>query len=301
MNKAVREAFAGVSVADKDIFTEQISSNTGQIHDLKLGLDKSSDDFATFFRYAQPLDGGGDGTPSAAWRKNLPFVVLRVRDTNHVAQPYTTPYVEEPRTAFDEYTLQNDLFSLLSAVYQRWNGAACTNADCSDVGAKPVTDLQVFPVYMRGLFCVQIGENCMGDNWDAAYNVAGRFSIDNGEVYAVVGTLGTKTGNATYVGLGINQMSRFNGVANLSDQNLDGTASGFAGEAGNTDSFFVYYFARDCSAIKALTGGHCFDMTEDKIPEGDSFAFSIRDYVRPGTKRGPDSTKVLPPMVMRVK
>lgn len=291
MNKAVREAFAGVSVADKDIFTEQIPS------DLRLGLDTSSDDFATFFRYAQPLDEG----KAATWKKDLPLVVLRVRDTNHAAQPYTTPYVEEPRTAFDEYTLQNDLFSLVSAVYQRWNGAACTKADCSDVGAKPFVDFQEFPIYMQGPRCVPIGENCMGDNWDAAYNVAGRYSVDNGEVYALVGTLGTKTGNATYVGLGINQISRFNGVANLSDQSLNGTASGFAGEVSNTDSFFVYYFARNCSAIKALTEDHCFEITEEMIPEGDSIAFSIRDYVRPGTKRGPDSTKVLNPVVMRVK
>jgi hypothetical protein len=295
MDNAVRKAFASVSVEDEDIFTEHIPSY------LRVGLSKSSDDFVTLFRYAQPLDGGGTGTPSDTWRKNLPLVVLRVRDRSHAAQPYTAPYVEQPRTAFNEYTLQPDLYNLLSQVYYRWNGLHCQNPDCSDVGATPFLDFQVYPIYMQGTLCEPIGENCLGDNWDAAYNVIGRYSVDNGEVYALVGTLGTRTGNATYVALGINQVSRFNGVGNLSDQSLDGTASGFAGEVNNTDSFFVYYFARDCSAIKALTENHCLEINEELIPAGDSIAFSVRDYLRPGTERGPDSTKVMHPYLMRVK
>ena len=44
---------------------------------------------STLIRYAQPNDGGEDGTPSDKWRKDLPLVVLRVRDTHHVPQPYT--------------------------------------------------------------------------------------------------------------------------------------------------------------------------------------------------------------------
>lgn len=294
MNKAVREAFADLSIADKNIFTEQIPPN------LNVGLDQSSDDFVTLFRYAQPLDGGKAGTPSARWRQDLPLVVLRIRDTNHAPQPYTALYVEEARTAFNEYTLQPDLFKLLSKVYHKWTGLNCAKADCSDV-AKPFLDFQQYPIYMQGTLCEPIGENCLGDTWDAAYNIIGRYSVDNGEVYALVGTLGTRTGNATYVGLGINQISRFNGVANLSDQALDGTAKEFEATVSSASSFFVYYFTRDCSAVNALAGDHCYQIGEDLVQNGDSIAFSVRDYIRPGTKRGPDSTKVLHPMLMRVK
>jgi len=46
----------------------------------------------------------------------------------------------------------------------------------------------------------------------------GPLSLDNGEIYAVAGKLGAETGIATYVGLGGNQVSTFNGVANLSDK-----------------------------------------------------------------------------------
>jgi len=59
-------------------------------------------------------------------------------------------------------------------------------------------------------------------------------SLDNGEIYAVAGTLGTETGNANYVGLGGNQVSTFNGVANLSDKALEDTAKAHKRKVKNT-------------------------------------------------------------------
>lgn len=293
MNKSVREAFAGISVEDEDIFTESIPAV------MRLGLGEASDDFTTLIRYAQPDDGGAPGTPSDKWRKDLPLVVLRVRDTHHVPQPYATPVKFEPRTAFNEYTLQPDLIHLVSAVHQRWTGQLCKNAECSDV-AKRFLDFQAYPIYMLGPLCLPIGENCLGDNWDAAYNVYGRVSFDHGEIYAVAGTLGTRTGNATYVGLSINEISQFKGVKNLSDKVLDGTADGYAGEVNNTGYFFLYYFTRDCSGLAYLTADNCFEIDKTMIPDGHSVAFGLRDYVRQGTQRGPDSSLVLHSMIMQV-
>jgi len=295
MNRSVREAFAGISVEDEDIFTESIPAN------MNLGLGEASDDFVTLIRYAQPDDGGGDGTPSDKWRKDLPLVVLRVRDTHHVSQPYIEPVAValERRTAFNEYTLQPDLIHLVSAVHQRWTGQPCKNAKCSDV-AKSFIDFQAYPIYMLGSLCVPIGEDCLGDNWDAAYNVYGRVSFDHGEIYAVAGTLGTRTGNATYVGLSINEIKHFAGVRNLSDKVLDGTANGYAREVNNTGYFFLYYFTRDCSGLKYLTADNCFEIDKTMIPEGVSVAFGLRDYVRQGTQLGPDSALVLHPMIMQV-
>jgi hypothetical protein len=162
--------------------------------------------------------------------------------------------------------------------------------------------MQTFPSYMAGPLCIPIGENCLADNWDTSYQFYGPMSLDDGEIYAIGGTLGTETGNATYVGLGINQASLLLGIANLSDGDLKGTAGAYAGEVSNTDKFFLYYFTRDCSGsvIQALTGGHCFELPETKIPKGDHLGISIRDYVRPHTQRGPDSSLVLPSAVLKL-
>jgi hypothetical protein len=310
VNAAIRNAFAEIGVENDAIFTEQIPSNTN------VGLDLASDDFVTWFRYARPNDGGGPGTASYIWRQNLPIAVLRVRHTDHSPQPYpdfTTDQLE-PRTAFDESTFQSDLYSLVSAVSTKW-GLPCSEPDCSDVGAEKLIDLQTDPIWMVGPRCMEIGENCLLDQWDAALQLYGRESIDDGEIYAVAGTLGTRTGNATYVGLSINKVSQFVGVANLSDEILQDTANAYsavvpgnkcpaANHTQTTDCLFLYYFARDCSVVKNITGEtNCFEIDEKMVPSGnnDSIAFGLRDYLRPGTQRGPDSSLVLPSIVIRVR
>jgi hypothetical protein len=286
MDKAVRKAFAHIGAKDLDIFTEPIPSN------MRTGLDEESDDFTTSMRYAETEDGGGSGTASYKWRKNLPLVVLRVRDTRSDRQPQTyPPAVLETRTAVDELSLKHDLGSLLYAVSERWE-QPCTNAECSD-RAESFGDMQTFPAYLVGPLCTPIGENCLGDNWDTIYQFFGPMSLDSGEIYAVAGTLGTETGNATYVGLGINQVSIIKGVANLRDKELDGTADAYAGEVSNTDKFYLYYFTRNCSGLEDLTDGNCFSLPVTMIPQGDHFALSIRDYIKPDTQRGPDSSLVL--------
>jgi hypothetical protein len=293
MDGAVRKAFAGISIKDGDIFTEKIPS------DMRVGLDQAADNFTTLIRYAQPVDGGDVGTPSDTWRKDLPLVVLRVRDprADRVPQLYP-PVALETRTAVDERPLKSDLGSLLYAVSRRW-GQRCADAHCSD-RAVNFQDLQTFPSFMVGPLCIPIGENCLGDNWDTAYQIYGPASLDNGEIYAVAGTLGTETGNATYVGFGINYVEMFLGVANLSDKDLRGTANNYAGEVSNTGKFYLYFFTRDCTGLKDLTDSHCFEISEKMVPSGKHFAFSVRDYVRQNTQRGPDSSLVLPPEMIKL-
>ncbi len=311
MNTAIRNAFANVSIADEAIFTEHIPSN------LNLGLNLASDDFVTWFRYSQPNDGGAPGTPSYIWRKNLPIAVLRVRDTNHQPQPYPAFTTEdlEVRTAFDEKSaFGSDLNHLVSAVASKW-GLHCTKPDCADMGAQHFMDLEIDPIWEVGPLCTLIGENCLLDNQDMDLQLYGRPSVDHGEVYAVAGTLGTRTGNATYVALGINKVSQYIGVANLSDEVLKDTASGYAEEVpGNncpaanhtktTDCLFLYYFTRDCSVVENVTGEkNCFEIDTKLVPlePKDFIAFSLRDYIRPGTQRGPDPSSVLPAMAIRVR
>lgn len=290
MNQAVRKAFAGISVADQDIFTEPIPSSEAII-----GLDEAADDFLTLIRYAQPDDGGEAGTPSAKWRNDLPMVVLRVRETRHEPKPYTAPLVYATRTATNELSLAPDLDNLLVAVARRW-GQPCAEADCSDRLTPPSVDFQGSPLHAIGTLCRPIGEDCLGDNWDASYEILGPpKSLDNGEIYAVAGPLGTETGNATYVGLSINRASLLEGIQNLSDKVLAGTASAYAGEVSNASKFYLYYFTRNCSGLESFTNGNCFQIDEAMIAPGDRLVLVIRDYLRPGTERGPDSSLLLLP------
>jgi hypothetical protein len=294
MDRAVRNAFAGISVKDRDVFTERIPS------DMRVGLESSADDFSTWIRYAHPRDGGRPGTPSDTWRNELPLVVLRVRDTGTNREPEQyPPVVLEDRSVVDERPLQSDLEGLLFAVSRRWE-QPCASTNCSD-RAGTFADLQTSPTNMVGPSCIPIGENCLFDTQDTSYQLYGRMSLDNGEVYAVAGTLGTETGNATYVGFGINQVSKLKGVADLSQEDLRGTAKAYAREVNNTHKFYLYYFTRDCSGIEGLTHGNCLSLQESLIPQGDRFAISIREYIKPGTQRGPDSSKVLPSTIMQLQ
>jgi hypothetical protein len=289
MDKAVRKAFARISVKDKDVFTEQIPS------DMKVGLDKDADDFITFFRYAH----AADKTLADAWRKELPLVVLRVRDTRRQRQPETYPPVEmEVRSAVDEYPLEPDLNSLLKAVAQRW-GQPCDKAGCTD-RTESFFKVQNAPIHMIGSLCNKYKQDCLGDNWDAAYQLLPPRSLDHGEIYAVAGTLGTQTGNATYAALSINQRSHFKGVKNIPHEDLDGSANGFSSEVSNTDKLFLVYFTRNCSGLEALTGKNCIEVTTKLIPEGDSLVLAVRNYIKPGTLRGPDSALILPSRVLKL-
>lgn len=294
MDTAVRKAFARISVKDKDVFTERIPS------DMRVGLGERSDDFTTWLRYAHPRDGGRPGTPSDTWRNELPLTVLRVRDTRSNRQPQKYPPVQlEERSAIDEGSLQPDLESLLFAVSQRW-GQPGDRTDCLD-RAGIFSDLQTKPTNMVGPSCIPNGENCLLDTQDTSYQLYGQMSLDHGEIYAVAGTLGTETGNATYVGFGINQLPKMKGVADLSQDDLRGTAKAYAREVNSTHKFYLYYFTRDCSGLENLTDGNCFSLTEDFIAQGDLLAISIRNYIKPGTQRGPDSSKVLPSMVLQLQ
>ncbi len=299
MDSAVREALSRQAVADANIFTEPIPTTA------KTGLDEHADDFMFIMRYAMPLDGGGAGTPSDTWKKDLPLIVLRIRDTAQGRTPL--PYygiVLETRTAIDESGLSNDLTKLVAAVSTKW-GQPCTKPDCSDRASNFIA-LQLPPINMVGPLCIPIGMNCLGDTQDTSYHGTSNQTLDNGEVYAVAATLGTVTGNATYVGLSVNESLMVKGLQNISSDTLENTAGSYAEQVNNTDKFYLYYFTRDCSGLEALTHGNCFSITEDMIPPCtsqpcDYLKIAQRNYIAQGTERGPDPQKVLPPRLIKLK
>jgi len=299
MDKIVRKALNKISVEDKDIFTEAIPSN------LRIGLDKSADDFLTVIRYVKPEDGGGEGSLSDKWRKDPPLVVLRVRDTRdgQTAEPYPQ-VVLETRTGEDESYLKPDLLNLVKAVSERW-GQPCTDTECKDK-AGGLFILELPPINMVGPKCTEIGMNCQADSEDTSYQYSKDVFLNDDVVFAVAGTLGTQTDNATYVGLGLMASMRQLGFDNLFDEDLMDTASKYASVVNNTEKFFLYYFARNCKGLGDLTDGNCREISKEVLPDCDdptsktcdNLKFSLRDYIRLDTQRGPDPFYKLPSMVI---
>ncbi len=295
MEEAVRQAFSRIGVRNEDIFTEPIDAT------LRVGLDKAADDFFTILRYAMPEHR--NEAASAAWRENLPLVVLRVRDPRTARQPLPFEQVElderratEPR----ETELATELASLVTAVCDRW-GQPCGQP-------AQVINVQLPPISMVGPTCMGIGMNCLADTQDTVYHFSDRLPLDKDRVYAVVGALSTRTGNATYVGLGVNATRRQVGIDNVSDDLLEGSAADYASVVTDPDKFFVYYFARDCTSLDGWASRHCRSIPESAIPDYDStdpdpeqLNFSLRGYVFPGTARGADPAYSLSPTVIAVK
>lgn len=257
------------------VFAEPVSSSLA-----RLGVGAAADDFMTLIRYAQPIDRDAGNE----WRQQRPIAVLRVRDKNaNPTEPYPTP-VYDAKTARSELALADNLASLVSAIKQQWGQPGATTT--------PFLSLQLW-VDLIGQHCLARPMSCLGDTQDADYQIGRTVIPDENTVIAVAGTLGTATGNATYSSLSVNWLSVLEGVANVADDVLQGSASGFRGAVANTDKFYVQYFARNCTGIS-----HCLTITEDMVPKGDSIKVIQRNYVVPGTARGADPTQVLNPVTI---
>lgn len=63
----------------------------------------------------------------------------------------------------------------------------------------------------------------------------------------------------------------------------------------------MYYLTRNCAGLRDLTGGHCLSIRRRMVPAGGTFSLALRDYIRPGTERGPNSAKLLTPWVIMFK
>ena len=260
------------------VFSEPVSPQVARI-----GLGGGADDFMTVIRYAQPEDkAAGD-----RWRHQIPLAVLRVRDRNTAAtEPWPKP-VYEAKTGRPERALAPSLANLVTAVKRQWGqpGAA--------VGM--FQSLQT-SLDLIGQHCLPRPMNCLGDTQDADYQVSPSLLLDDGTVIAVAGTLGTATGNATYVGLSVNWLAVLEGVVNVSDADLKGSASRYSATVGNTNKLYVQYFARDCSGIR-----NCEQITEKMVPKGNVVKVIQRNYVVPGTARGVNPTLALNPVAIFLK
>lgn len=140
--------------------------------------------------------------------------------------------------------------------------------------------------------------DCLGDTLDTVYQMRPGLYFDHGEVYAVIGTLGTATGNATYVSLGVNNLELRLGALNVDGSELVGSAEADGGE--ESEKLYVHYFTRDCTGLEDLTLGECTSVPDSEfvVPDGVDAALVERDYMAAGTPRGADSTLLLPSLTL---
>jgi hypothetical protein len=309
-DEAVREVLGKLGVDDTEVFTGKIPpSFEGDVFDPDdqvtelppLGLGKDNIDFFTALRYSMPEDEQA----ANAWRRSLPLTVLRIRRPFGVPDPYELHEADERPTVneVDDVELSAEFSDLVGALITR-AGSQGLALDKNEGLIEILNELRQF-----GPACRKIGMNCLGDNQDAGYFLMRPEPLDEGNVYAVVGTLATETGNATYVGLSVNDASLLKGVLNIPDTRLKGSANSYS-VVTEPEKFFIHFFTRDCAAIADVTDGACTTITprmvplagDDKAP-GDpdlhgKFSAAVRAYVAVGSERGPDPTLQLRPRVL---
>jgi hypothetical protein len=129
--------------------------------------------------------------------------------------------------------------------------------------------------------------DCLGDQQEAAYSFSALRPTGSGEVYAVVSTLATETGDAIYVGLSANDAAIMGGVPNgtLLDTQPKGSADVYASTVDNPDNIFVRYFSNDCAALTNVPGGeeNCTEIggmsTQGDPDLQDKIILSLRNYI----------------------
>lgn len=315
-DQAVRSALHALGVPDSDIFTEEIPSRDAYGPIGPLGMGKNAIEFWSTFRYAIP----DDETAARQWWTTLPVTVLRVRAPASLGpvHRYGMLTYEKQTTPNPEEYLKPDMQDLVDAVCQRTSSIlGVESADCTQ--PPPASSIMVNHYTDYGWtapYCRTIHLWC-GDQNDIAAGTTRPLPLDSGQVYAVVDALGTATGNATYVGLGVNNASTFFAPTGVSDLQLTGSADQYAATVNNADKFAVHYFTRDCQTdeMKALVGeerlnNDCTSITPTMVPPKGStsapgdpalhgmFFPILRDYIAPGTARGPDQSKLLRAQVL---
>jgi hypothetical protein len=267
------------------IFAEPVSSI------FKVGLGKSAYDFFFVMRFALPASA----TDGDVWRANLPMVVLRVRDKDPYRMPelYPAP-VLDVRAVNDEAPFALDLNKLAIALKNRWAQPGATSLKMFDT--QSTLDLV-------GPDCELIHNmNCQADTQDTTYVSSVSVSLDNQEVYAVLGTMGTRTGSATYVNVSLYEAALLYGVQSIDNKQIEGSATQFCADAdctgvNNVDKFYLFYVTRDCQILGL---SNCFSIGTDKIGTDRQLKIVQRTYIKPGTQRGPDSTKLLLPQTYQL-
>lgn len=307
MADTVTDALVSVGVDATHVFTERVGTkdpnNSNALPMVRLGYGPEADDFITYLRYSMP----NDIVLGEKWREQLPLTVLRVRDlkNDEAKVPFDIPDYEAKTVNTDENGLQGDLDNLVEAVQEYWGQ---DGSDPERGGATEFKSLTLWvdlvgqhclgrdgPPPTDGISLPRGPMNCLGDNQDDEPQISGgTYYLDDDQVIAVVGTLGTKTGNATYTSLSVNWFPQLVGVLNRDDKVLEESAKKFKDALSDPElytKFYVYYFARDCSGLYPW----CEEIPRTQVPRGDTIKILQRNYINPGSRRAPEPHMVLNP------
>ena len=73
----------------------------------------------------------------------------------------------------------------------------------------------------------------------------------------------------------------------------------------NTGLFFVHYFAKNCTLLDSIpvAAANCSPVEAADPMQGDPalrdmYTIGLRDYIAPGTQRGPDPALLLTPRIL---
>jgi hypothetical protein len=294
MAVALTEALVALDGVEADhVFVEPVSPYL-----VRTGYGAEADDLISYIRYSMP----NDDELGEKWRKELPLTILRVREPDNGAarMPFDIPEYEPKTANIDEHAFEADLANLVTAVKEYWD---------QDVPARSLQSLSLW-VDLIGQHCLghdgppaPVPEielprgpmNCLGDSQDADYQISASHLLDSGEVVAVIGTLGTQTGNATYTSLSVNWFPALVGVLNRDDPVLEESAQKFRDALVNPyTKFYVYYFARDCTGLYPW----CKEVPRTLVARGETIKILQRNYINPGTRRGADPRQILNPVTI---
>lgn len=316
MADTITDALEGLGVDEKHVFTEPVGiKNPDEPENetplVRLGYGAGADDFITYMRYSMP----NDLTLGEQWREQLPVAVLRVRERNgdEAVKPYPIPEYEGKACPTDEPAeLGDDFDKLVEAVKAYWGQEGnnpqreafrsltlwvdLVGQHCLGHDGPPATDTE--PPPEGGITLPRGPSGCLGDNQDDEPLISsGTFNLDDDQVIAVVGAIGTKTGNATYTSVSVNWFPELVGVLNRDDTVLEESAKKFKEALTPPElytKFYVYYFARDCTGLYPW----CQEVPRSLVPKGDTIKILQRNYVAPGSRRGPDPSCVLDPVAI---
>ena len=315
MADAMTEALVAAGIDSSHVFTEKVGTkhpdNPTADPLVRLGYGSEADDFITYIRYSMP---DPTNTLGEQWREQLPLTILRVRDRQGgtANKPFDIPEYETKTWNTDEPAeLGPDLDRLVDAVQVHWGqDGSDPNQPWAgqDLAFKSLTlwvDLvgqhclgYDGPPPTDGISLPRGPSGCLGDNQDDEPQISGgTYNLDDDQVIAVIGTLGTKTGNATYTSLSVNWFPELVGVVNRDDPVLEESAKDFKNALSDPElytKFYVYYFARDCSGLYPW----CQEIPRTLVPRGGTIKILQRDYINPGSMRAPDPHKILEPVTI---
>ena len=193
-----------------------------------------------------------------------------------------------------------------------------------------LTALQLAPLKIKGLECLERRTKCLGDGPDAAYfapyvhedsDEMRLLSLSDEEMHVVSLVDHRRLGAAVYGSIALVRPSRASartlsktfmsvrgtriGVTSLDIPRRSSDLSGGSALLPNAESFAVWVFTRsrwhcDTLAYVRLVDG-CSVVNEDDVPIGGHLTYAERVYLNPVTGLGPDWDHLLPARLHHVR